>query len=239
MLFFLLLSLLSTFPAAASDSVPDPVAVWDGADLFPDGAALARKVDLHLVMLKESGWSQDQIKQHVKDAAKVFSQCGLRLGKVDLRVVPGPNGLTDFEIGVVSTAPNSLRALAQKFQQLPRPLAFFVHDFYYPDFKADGSGTPFSLADFPDSPDTPRPPEVQNTVWMPVSVNAPDYYESHCKSTSYAVFAHELTHLLTGEGMHNNDDDPNILSLCILGKRNNVITPKQCSEIQSSSLLSK
>jgi hypothetical protein len=181
------------------------------------------ETSLSFLLFPESGWTQELILEHAMGLATVYLQCGLRISNISIFVsseLKLPPQLSKYE----KSGPNSLLELSSLTTQLPRPLVFLIGGL------SDTEASPFSRATFAGM-NTPIPASLESTLWLPMYVNAPEYIEER-KASPYSSLAHELTHLLTLDGEHNNDPIPNLMT--IYHRRTNLLTSELCEEIVAS-----
>ena len=179
--------------------------------------------DLFFVLFQESGWTTDLVRSHLSGFARVYLQCGVKLSHVVIfrsTQLTLPLKLSKYKMD----DPTSILQLAQKTTDLPRPLIYLVGDF------SDSEASPFSRATF-SGMTSPIPSALENTVWFPMFVNSAEYIEER-KNSPYSVLAHELTHIFTLDGDHNNDPVANLMT--IYRRRTNLLTPELCGQIQKS-----
>jgi hypothetical protein len=201
-----------------------PILLIAGANAANGAPASTYAVDLNVVRFADSQWTPVQIEEQIQTARAVFAQCDLDLG--DVRVysvqskIPSAN-LKKFKFD----QPDSIAKLAEEVKALPRPLVFFIQSID----STDGESTPFSRAAFENAK---YPEALLDTVWMPWLVSTEAFRK---EEAAYSVFPHELTHVLTRDGDHNNDAVPNLMTVSM--RRNNFLTPEQCRSIVQSPLV--
>jgi hypothetical protein len=184
------------------------------------------ETDLFFVLFPETGWTEDLVRSHLSGFAKVYLQCGVKISNVVI-FVPSqlrlPAKLSKYKMD----DPTSILKLAEKTADLPHPLIHLVGDF------SDSGATPFSRATFVDMT-SPIPSALENTLWFSMFVNSAEYIEERKNSPS-SVLAHELTHIFTRDGDHNNDVIPNLMT--IYWRRTDLLTPQLCQEILKSKFI--
>ncbi|MGZ3693058.1 MAG: hypothetical protein ACXWQO_02405 [Bdellovibrionota bacterium] len=183
------------------------------------------ETQLSFLLFPKTGWTEQLVLDHMKGLAKVYLQCGLKISKTSIYVptqLQLPAVLSKYE----KSGPTSLLDLAEKTTELPRPLVFLIGDL------SDSEASPFSRANFIDS--KPVPSALESSLWFPMYVNSPEYIDERKKSP-YSSLAHELTHILTLDGDHNNDPIPNLLTIYM--RRTNLLTPEICKEIVTSNFV--
>ncbi len=195
---------------------------------------LPYSVDINVVIQPNSHWTESSVKAQVDEASKVFEQCGVKFRQINTTVA-GSSGDPILKKDIVSTDAQSLRGFSAAWSPTSKPTLFFVEGFSLTGFPPEES-TAFSKANFKDASAPALPAELADTVWMPVSVLNPGYH-ANCKNAKYSTLAHEMAHVLTLEGSHNNETEANLLSLCMQGRRNNHLTKKQCDEIIANPLV--
>lgn len=220
---FVLLGSLGIGTARAA--VPFESSEVAGVALYPEGRAPETRyqLDLEFLLFPETGWTRELVLQHSAELARVYLQCSVAVSRVRIWMSPGlvlPSTLSKWE----KEGPTSLVALAEKTIALPRPLTLLVGSF------SDAEASPFSRATF-EGMSEPIPAALEATLWFPFYVNSPEYLDER-RSSPYCSLAHELTHILTLDGEHNNDPVPNLMT--IYRRRTNLLTPELCAEIVKS-----
>lgn len=185
--------------------------------------ALPFHLDIHAVALESSPWTEQTLKPEFEDARQVFSQCGLEISLVGFHKTEGLDKLTKYKNGL----PSSLDSIAGATHTIPRPVVYLVNEF------ADAEPNPFARAPFIDLLE-PYPEAINNTVWYPFHVLSEGYKKIR-QASPYSPLAHELTHVLTLWGDHNNDPEPNLLT--IYKRRNNRLTDEMCKRIVAHPLV--
>lgn len=194
------------------------LAQWNSSNL---------QMDLHLVRFGDGVWSDQEVSDRLRDISQIYLQCGLRLREIQLHERPDlqPGRLSRFE----PHSPDGYLTFGMSVTDLPRPLMFLIDNF------ADtAEASAFALADYTLKIGEPPPAQLFNTIWMPDYVNSAKYNQDRQRSP-YSVMAHELLHVLTLEGQHNGDPEPNLLSTW--RKRNNRISAEQCAQVAQSELV--
>lgn len=186
------------------------------------------EMDLSFAHFPESKWTLEQIRAHTSGVEKVFDQCQIRLGKVQIFPIQNPR-LPQRLAARNENHPLSVEKFAAQLGWLPKPAVFLIEGLLEVD-----PPTPFARDQFREMNDRFIPEEVLGTIWFPSHVNTAEYAKEREKSP-YSVLAHEIAHLLTLDGQHNNDRVPNLLT--IWKRRTNHLTPEQCTEMRGSPYL--
>ncbi|MGZ3723937.1 MAG: hypothetical protein ACXVA9_13430 [Bdellovibrionales bacterium] len=222
--FTIVLSLILLFPtlAFAGDFQKSELS---GDSFYTGNEAQSAQfqTSLSFLLFPESGWTEDLVREHVKGLAQTYLQCGLKISTVSIYMpsqLKLPVELSKFQ----KEGPTSLAQLAAATIELPHPLVFLIAGL------SDAEGSPFSRAKFTEMT-TPIASALENTLWFPMYVNSPEYINERSHSP-YSSLAHELTHILTLDGDHNNDPVPNLMTIYM--RRTNLLTPELCTEILSS-----
>ncbi|TNF92025.1 MAG: hypothetical protein EP297_14240 [Gammaproteobacteria bacterium] len=140
------------------------------------------KLELHVVLLEESGWTTQQAHEAIIQAQKIYSQCN-----IDLEVTLGRYSVPDYLLDFHSL---SSRTLIDKIN-IVTPTIFLVRDTRR--LEAFG-GEAFGKAN------TRKIPWLENTAWL----------ITHQKDIGI-IFAHELFHILVDNGDHN-DEPSNLMN---------------------------
>lgn len=208
--------------ARAGFGEPD-VRVYSAEEL--GSAPGARKLRLEVLALRPSGWSAEAILAELRATAKVYAQCGIALGPVEVVAARGPGGRGAWakykESGDDTIA--ALRAAAPL-----RGAAVIL----VPPFSDAPDVSGFSFAEWTNGQGL-KPP-LYDTVFLS------DYalggaYQSERAAQPYTLLAHELLHVLTREGGHFNDPQQHLLN--IWRTRTDLILPKHCEAARANPLL--
>jgi hypothetical protein len=217
------------FQRPASASVTDYEKIQIRGDSFYTAEEMTKakyETDLSFVLFRETGWTEELVRSHLSGFAEVYLQCGVRVSNIAI-FVPSrlklPPKLSKYKMD----DPSSILQLAEKTTELPRPLIYLVGDF------SDSEASPFSRVTFTDMT-SPIPAALESTLWFPMYVNSAEYIEER-KNSPYSVLAHELTHIFTLDGDHNNDPIPNLMT--IYRRRTNLLTPQFCQQILKSKFI--
>jgi len=189
-------------------------------------AGAAHETELHFVKFSDGAWNDEQISAHLEETKTVYAQCGLEFTKVTVEESSlNSSNLIRWEPYAEKGYLNfGIKAADGR----THPLILLIDGF------ADAEGTPFALAPFIPSIGEPTPPVLMNSVFFPAFVNS-DAYKKEREKSPYSSLAHELLHIFTLDGQHNNDPEPNLLS--IWRRRNNRITEEQCEAVRKSPLV--
>lgn len=185
-------------------------------------------MDLSLAFFVDSGWTEAQADQHTSELNRIFGQCQVHVGQIQFHHLTSPS----LPRRLVSRNPehqDSIERLAELLSWLRKPALYMIEG-----VAESTPSTPFSKDQFKEMNGAEVPDSIQGTIWLPSYINTPAYAKEREKSP-YSVLAHELTHILTLDGQHNNDKVPNILT--IWKRRTNLITQEQCAEIRVSPYL--
>jgi hypothetical protein len=177
--------------------------------------SLPYQLDIHVVDLETSGWNKDLFEPEFQSLREVYSQCGIDVRLVDYQKANGFTGLKKYDF----KSEDSIAALAKATANVPRPAVYLIQDLI------DGNQTPFSRAHFEGIQDE-YPEALLDTVWYPVFVSSSEYKKSR-EASPYSALAHELFHIITRWGEHNNDEEPNLMT--IYRRRNNRIPLAMCA----------
>jgi len=201
----------ASIAAAAQAASPRPadsplklVATWTlpRQDLdVADGPPVTHRLRLEMVVLRESGWSPEQILDATKRAIRILAQCGIGTTFVELHEFDGPARYRYLATPVS-------RDLARRVQ-LARPAVFFVADTRnQPAFEAEAIGRANSRSR----------PEMSNTVWITAGTrDLPN------------VISHELAHVLADSGDHS--DLPGNLMREQTSADSTALTNRQCQDM--------
>lgn len=183
--------------------------------IFDSAWSLPYRLDIHVVELETSGWSEELFSPEFQSLREVYGQCGIDVHLAEFRKVGGFNGLKKYEF----TAPDGIATLAHATLDVPRPAIYLIQNVI------DGTQTPFARAHFEGATDN-YPDALADTVWYPLNVASVEYKKSR-EGSPYSALAHELFHIITRWGDHNNDDEANLMT--IYRRRNNRIPLAMCA----------
>jgi len=139
-------------------------------------APSTHRLQLDLVMFRDTPWEPERILAAVREVAVIFAQCGIRLERAELYRFEGG----DPSLRYLSTPVS--RALVRRVRPA-KPAVFFVRDTrHVPTFDAEAFGTG----------NTATRPELVFTVWMTAWI----------RDLPLAL-AHELAHVLMDSGRHS------------------------------------
>ena len=131
------------------------------------------RLQLDLVMFRDTQWEPDRVLRAVRDAAATLAQCGIRLQRAELYRFEGGEPSLRYLSTPVS------RQLVRRMRPA-KPAVFFVRDTrHVPTFDAEAFGTGNSATR----------PELAFTVWITAAV----------RDLPLAL-AHELAHVLMDSG---------------------------------------
>jgi hypothetical protein len=160
------------------------------------------RLQLDLVMFRDTTWEPDRILRAVRDAAAILAQCGVRLQRAELyRFEGGEPGLRYLSTPVS-------RQLVRKVRPA-KPAVFFVRDTrHVPTFDAEAFGTGNSATR----------PELVFTVWITAWI----------RDLPLAL-AHELAHVLMDSGAHSVELGNLMRDETAPG--NTRLAPEQCAQM--------
>lgn len=187
-------------------------------------------VSLTVMKFSDNSWSDEQINQHFQSAANVYTQCGVKFAV--LKIISSKLNSKDLKRWDPYAPDGYLSFGLKAVKGISRPLVLMIGNFA----DTDGESTPFAMANYPTSNIETNPPGLYGTVYFPAYVNSDKYIQDHSNSP-YSTLAHELLHILTLEGQHNNDPTANLLT--IWQRRTNYITPEQCSSVLTSEYVNR
>ena len=174
---------------------------WLEPEFFERQLPQERLLDLTLVRLDGSPWSEKRILGHLQRTAETFAPCGIGLGSLLLARVRAPGGRHDFDLSPASPAPAQVVKLASLLPAAaPRPVVFFAGRL----FEAAGFAQSFQRGDV--GPAEARRYPYMNTAWIA--------YRAHWMERSdprYSTLAHELAHLLCRCG-HRSSPERHLLN---------------------------
>jgi hypothetical protein len=142
--------------------------------VWPGGAASGDRYRPTLVMINDSGWDRNEVRQLVQHSANILKQCGIVLLPAKMLEVTAADGVRDF-------SRSNAKLLTEKVGT-EGPRVFFVRDTLdRPAFDAVTFGTANSRSN----------PDLRFTVWMTAATRDP-----------HIALAHELAHTLLDDGSH-------------------------------------
>ncbi|MFA6093626.1 MAG: hypothetical protein WCU88_10780 [Elusimicrobiota bacterium] len=185
-------------------------------------------LDMDVVLLRKSGWTEEEFLPMLRETAKIYSQCSVRIDRVELALADPPQGRTEW--GKYKDEGGATVADLRRAVPVQGRLAVFLLG----TFSDNTESTGFSSADWRNSKDT-RPP-LFNTVFLSTASFIEEYRQERV-SNPYNLLAHEMLHVLTRQGSHFNLPELNLLN--IWKTRTNMILPQHCAWVQESPLLRK
>ena len=197
------------------------------ADLLGGESVAGPGLDVTAVMVKGSGWTAEQALRKFQEAARVFSQCGVALRRVELAAVRAPGGRTQW-LRFEKEGPDSFVRLRRLVPAAGKLVVLLTGAF--PD-DADGAG--FSRAEWSNGKDLA--PALYDTVFLSDYATS-EAYRSENAASPYSLLAHEMLHVLTREGRHLNDPEPNLLNNT-WSVRSDRILPRHCEAARASPLV--
>ena len=170
-----------------------------------------------MVLLRNSGWSEEQIKLRLNRVAEIYSQCGIKVASAKLVTVDAPNGWIDVDYSIEQ---RDLK-IATMTPTTDKPILYYVRS------NKEGQ-TAYAW-----NQSKQRPPPLTNTAWMTTELNTAEYKK--WRDPVYNEDAHELGHILGNCG-HNTDGSKNFLAgdVALL---NDKIQPKQCESMKKNTLV--
>ncbi len=197
--------------------------------------ACGKLFTLEAFVSTDSLWTEKQVIDVISSAVAPLKKCHAHLS---WKILFSKNLPPLLEKSVIKSENENLLSTATNFP--PSQFTKTIRLFFVNDFHLNGSvltrQSGFVKAQFKDTyKQEDLPPDLINTVWIPYKVSRLPS-PNHCGGADYSVLAHELIHILTGDGGHNNHHEANILSLCITGQRNNHLLPSQCSLVKNSEI---
>jgi hypothetical protein len=186
---------------------------------------ITTELEMSVVLLRGSGWTEAQAQDQLREAARIYGQCGISLRRVTLIVADPPGGRVNWNrFGGDNDA--SISALRRLFPG-DRLTAFLTGSFI--DENIDDA---FAFADWKDAYVTR--PELSGTVFLSDRVNSQESVSERAASP-YSVLAHEMLHVLLRTSHHNGDFDANLMS--DWRRRNNRLPARLCDAVAASPLL--
>jgi hypothetical protein len=188
-------------------------------------ASVATELEMNVVLLQGSGWTEAQAREQLSEAARIYGQCGISLRRVTLIVADPPGGRVNWNRfgGDGDASISALRRL------IPGDglTAFLTGSFI--DENIDDA---FAFADWRDAYVTR--PELSGTVFLSDRVNSRESVRERAASP-YSVLAHEMLHVLLRTSRHNGDPEANLMS--DWRRRNNRLPARLCDAVAASPLL--
>ena len=199
---------LSPLPAEPVRENPlriiDQWRVEDLAQRVPETATVVASLDLSAVLINDAEWSRTTALEAIIGAARILAQCGVRVRRVDFRLVEAPRQYR------MLFNPMS-RQLAAAIRP-SRPAVYFVQDtMNQPEFDAEAFGRSNSKTR----------PELTDSVWLTAKITDPGI-----------ALAHELAHVLMDDGAHVNEPGNLMRAETALG--NTRLSREQCERLVST-----
>lgn len=209
---------------------PFPKLLTPAPAVGPSGPA--RTLNLTVVLLRGSGWTPEQAREHLAKTERIYAACGIRLGRSEVREAD-PEGPVDVDWQSCGTGilEQGIRgrdlALAEALPpSTPRPVVFLVRS------NVHNGSSAYACPRFAVGSRSP----LLDTAWITAKVHSRSYEEIVDRvDPDYDPIAHELAHLLGNRG-HNSDSEPNLLH-DDLDKRTSALLPEQCAAFSRSPLL--
>jgi hypothetical protein len=183
-------------------------------------------IRLAFVMLRSSTWYEDLVREHLEMIARVYAQCGVAVKEATLVEVDPPQGRTRF----LRYPPSGTRSALNDWVATT-PIKDRAVFYLFRGFEDEEDDRAYSEATWEDGKSDPA---LANSVLLPSGVNLAKYREERAASP-YSVAAHELLHILTRQGQHENDAVQNLLN--IWRTRTDFIRPTDCSRILRNALV--
>jgi hypothetical protein len=185
-------------PLRLADTWPLP----EHALPYAGPAPSTHRLQLDLVMFRDTSWEPEPILDAVRGAAAILAQCGIRLERAELYRFEGGDPALRYLSTPVS------RQLVRRVRPA-KPAVFFVRDTrHVPTFDAEAFGTG----------NTATRPELAFTVWMTAWI----------RDLPLAL-AHELAHVLMDSGRHSVE--PGNLMRDETAPGNTRLSPEQCASM--------
>ena len=212
-----------------------PVATWEGAGFTnaeiktidiptptkPRAVVYTHEFDLSVVMLRDAGWNELMVRNSLARTSEIYSQCGIRIGKVKLVTVSSPNekrGLTFSE--------EASSDVEMSIPDLKKPIIFLVSWISNTNHAAFAKNRTKLLNE-----------KQYDTVWVSSYINSKDYKALRRKE--YSTVAHELAHVLGNTG-HVTKGHANILREGeVGGLAGDKITKEQCELFKKYPMMKK
>jgi len=171
---------------------------------WPTEAARGDRYRPTLVMINDSGWDRNELRQLVRRSADILKQCGIHLLPAKMLEIAAADGVRDFS--------RSNAKLLTKKAGTQGPRVFFVRDTLdRPAFDAVTFGTANSRSI----------PDLRFTVWMTAVTRDP-----------HIALAHELAHMLLDDGSHTRL--PGNLMRSDTSPDNVELNEQQCSKMRDT-----
>lgn len=216
---FLLILALFARPCRAETAVMTEAELHDGVEASAPG------LEMSVILLRGSGWTEEQAREQLREAARVYARCAIRLRRVSLVSADPPGGRVNWN-RFDREGPASLAELRRL---LPGDglTAYLTGAFL--DENIDDA---FAFADWRDAYVTR--PELNGTLFLSDRVNSPGSRRERSASP-FSVLAHEMLHVLIRSARHNGDPEANLLS--DWRRRSDAILPRHCAAAAASPLL--
>jgi hypothetical protein len=184
--------------------VIDQWRVDDIASRVPETATVVASVDVSAVLIQDADWTRTTALEVIVGAARILAQCGVRLRRVDFRLIEAPRQYRMLFNPMSRQLAAALRA--------PRPAVYFVQDtMNQPEFAAEAFGRRNSVAR----------PELTDSVWLTAKITDPG-----------VAFAHELAHVLMDDGSHVAESGN--LMRAEIAPGNTRLSREQCTRLVST-----
>lgn len=184
------------------------------------------RLPLHIVILKGSDWTPQEVRDRTRQMAKIFAQCQVQLSPVVIYQMGGPSPTADHQW--TSSADDSLfQKMLRASAELPRPLLHYVKQNLYGGDRLDNANAYWS-SDVPQFLQgvgfIPRVESTRSKVSVKDSAIDP--------MDDYFVDAHELCHLGCRYG-HDLDKVGHLMSWGTRQELSSRMPPWLCDKLRS------
>ncbi|HRO68048.1 MAG TPA: hypothetical protein PL182_10825 [Pseudobdellovibrionaceae bacterium] len=188
-----------------------------------------RKI-LHIAVLKDSGWQENDIRSRLERLHSIYLQCGVELG-FNVFSVSAEEKYQTLGYARDQSRGSLQYKIATHIPSQFRPLILYINKNIWSKTSSIAYANPATTQLSPSHP-------LSNTAFIPYdeyAMKSPADYTRYGQAPDYLVEAHELGHLFLG-GSHDSERDGNFMSFSGTSNR---ILPDQCEEILKNIDLTK
>ena len=192
-----------------------------------DEKEFTHTLSLTFIMLRNSDWTEESVREQLTRIAVVYLQCGIKISGAELIIVDSPLAQKSVDVSWVGRDDELIAKATPRSSH--KNVRVFLFRSEADSMKHDMKRK-FAYAYYPKDNFGWDP--LDNTVW--ISSIADDILRKSY-SSDYSSLAHEVTHILCKCG-HIDSEEKNLMNK-ISYYLNGDLTPKQCEQIKRSKFL--
>lgn len=217
---------------SASEPNDDPARRWIQAGFknavveswsldLPSESKFTHELEITTVLFRGANWTKADVQSRFKRLSGVYSQCGIKVQKVNFVESDAPNGWIDVD-GITRKDGDIESQITKSLPVSERPIFFYVRS-------SKDVQSAYAQPEYWVSSSSP----ALNTVW--VTSESKSREKNGLYNSSYSTEAHELGHVLLDSG-HVKDESENFLANSF-DKLNAKITQEQCNTMKKNKLV--